>query len=163
MRGGECKCEITRLNQHFSYPFALHNDMITKCVCVCVVCVCVCVCHHSFVWLGLFLCTLIRYMGVYGYSFLCLVGCFSMIIWTPTVLSVLYACVLYFCICTCSAQLSIFYTERRSRNTFIKPHIRRDNTKKPKVANYRKVYLPCLYKDFAPKWEMSVYSFLYSM
>ena len=39
----------------------------------------------------------------YGYSFLCLVGCFSMIIWTPAVLSVLYACVLYFCICTCSA------------------------------------------------------------
>ena len=25
----------------------------------------------------------------YGYSFLCLIGCFSMIIWTPTVLSVL--------------------------------------------------------------------------
>ena len=32
--------------------------------------------------------------GFYGYSVLCLVGCFSMIIWTP-VLSVLYACVLY--------------------------------------------------------------------
>ena len=41
--------------------------------------------------------------GFYGYSFLCLAGCFSMIIWTPTVLSVLYACVLYFGICTCSA------------------------------------------------------------
>ena len=27
--------------------------------------------------------------------FLCLIGCFSMIIWTPTVLNVLYACVLY--------------------------------------------------------------------
>ena len=26
--------------------------------------------------------------GFYGYSFLCLVGCFSMIIWTPVVLSV---------------------------------------------------------------------------
>ena len=36
------------------------------------------------------------YMGFYGYCFLCLVGCFSTIIWTPTVLSVLYACVLYF-------------------------------------------------------------------
>ena len=58
-------------------------------------------------------------MGFYGYSFLCLVGCFSMIIWTPTVLSVLYACVLYFCICTCSAQLSMFHMERRSRNTLI--------------------------------------------
>ena len=42
-----------------------------------------------------------------------------MIIWTPTVLSVLYACVLYFCICTCSAQLSMFYMERHSRNTLI--------------------------------------------
>ena len=42
-----------------------------------------------------------------------------MIIWTPTVLSVLYACVMYFCICTCSAQLSMFDMERRSRNTLI--------------------------------------------
>ena len=59
-------------------------------------------------------------MGFYGYSFLCLVGCFSMTIWTPTVLSVLYACVLYnFCICTRSAQLSMFHMERLSRNTLI--------------------------------------------
>ena len=29
--------------------------------------------------------------GFYGY-FLCLVGCVSMIMWTPAVLSVLYAC-----------------------------------------------------------------------
>ena len=57
--------------------------------------------------------------GFYGYSFSCLVGCFSMIIWTPTVLSVLYACALYFCICTCSAQLSMLHMERRSRNTLI--------------------------------------------
>ena len=57
--------------------------------------------------------------GFYGYSFLCLVGCFSMIIWTPTVLSVLYACVLYFCICTCSAQFSMFHMERHSRNMLI--------------------------------------------
>ena len=42
-----------------------------------------------------------------------------MIIWTPAVLSVLYACVLYFCICTCSAQLTMFHKERRSRNTLI--------------------------------------------
>ena len=54
--------------------------------------------------------------GFYGY-FLCLVGCFSMITWTPTVLSVLYVCVSYFCICTCSAQMSMFHMERRSRNT----------------------------------------------
>ena len=44
-------------------------------------------------------------------TFLCLVECFSMIILTPGVLNVLYACVLYFCICTCSAQLSIFHME----------------------------------------------------
>ena len=42
-----------------------------------------------------------------------------MIIWTPTVLSALYACVLCFCIWTCSAQLSRFHMERRSRNTLI--------------------------------------------
>ena len=42
-----------------------------------------------------------------------------MILWTPTFLSVLYACVFYFCICTCSAQLSMFHMERRSRNTLI--------------------------------------------
>ena len=42
-----------------------------------------------------------------------------MIIWTPTVLSVLYACVLYFCICTYSAQLSMFHMEGRSSNTLI--------------------------------------------
>ena len=57
--------------------------------------------------------------GFYGYSFICLVGCLSMIIWTPAVLSVLYACVLYFSICTCSAQLSMFYMEMRSRNMLI--------------------------------------------
>ena len=34
-------------------------------------------------------------------------------------LSVLYACVFYFCICTCSAQLSMFHKEKRSRNTLI--------------------------------------------
>ena len=42
-----------------------------------------------------------------------------MITWTPTVPSVLYACVSNFCICTCSAQLSMFHMERRSRNTLI--------------------------------------------
>ena len=42
-----------------------------------------------------------------------------MIILTPAVLSVLYACVSHFCICTCSAQLSMFHMERRSRNTLI--------------------------------------------
>ena len=39
-----------------------------------------------------------------------------MIIWTPAVLSVLYACVLYFCIFTCSVPLSMFHMERHFRN-----------------------------------------------
>ena len=42
-----------------------------------------------------------------------------MIAWTHGVLGVLYTCVLYFCICTCSAQLSMFHMERRSTNTLI--------------------------------------------
>ena len=42
-----------------------------------------------------------------------------MIVCTPAVLSVLYACVLYFCVCTCSAQLNMFHMERRSRNMLI--------------------------------------------
>ena len=57
--------------------------------------------------------------GFDEYSFLCLVGCFSMTILTPLALSVLYACVLYFCICTCSAQLSMFHMERHYRNMLI--------------------------------------------
>ena len=32
---------------------------------------------------------------------------------------VLYACVSYFCNCTCSAQLTMFHVERRYRNTLI--------------------------------------------
>ena len=39
-----------------------------------------------------------------------------MIILITAVLSVLYACVLLFCMYTCSAQLSMFHMERRSRN-----------------------------------------------
>ena len=42
-----------------------------------------------------------------------------MIVWTHAVFVVLYACIWYFCICTCSAQLSMFHTEKRSRNTLI--------------------------------------------
>ena len=64
------------------------------------------------------MCTLIWYFG-FMVNFFCLVGCFSIIVWTPVVLSVLYACVLYFSICTCSAQLIIFHMKRRSRNTLI--------------------------------------------
>ena len=42
-----------------------------------------------------------------------------MIVWTHAVLGVLYVCVLYFCVCPCSAQLSMFHIERRFRNTLI--------------------------------------------
>ena len=42
-----------------------------------------------------------------------------MIILTPAVLSVLYASVLYFCICICAAQLSMFHMERHTRNMLI--------------------------------------------
>ena len=42
-----------------------------------------------------------------------------MIDWTPAVLDVLYACVLYFCNCICSAQFIVFHVERCSRNMLI--------------------------------------------
>ena len=89
------------------------------CVCVCV-CACVRACVRACVWslvcmVGVIFVYPATVFGFYGYSLLCLVGCFSMIIWTPAVLSVLYACVLHFCICTCSAQLSMFHMERRSK------------------------------------------------
>ena len=65
-----------------------------------------------------------RYLGFMGVLFVlfffnCLVGCLSTIVWTPAVLSVFYACVLHLCFCLCSAQLSMFHMERRSRNTLI--------------------------------------------
>ena len=62
-------------------------------VCVCV-CVCVCACDHQFLWFGLFFCTLIRYLGLWV-LFSCLVGCFSMIILTPAVLSVICKCFVF--------------------------------------------------------------------
>ena len=79
--------------------------------------------HHYLVWLGLHRYTLIRYLGFMGTFYVfntllyCLVGCLSMFVWTHAVLGVLHACVLYFCIYTCSAQLSMVHVERRSRNT----------------------------------------------
>ena len=85
--------------------------------------------------------------GFYGYFFFyCVVRCLSMIVWTPAVLCVSnreclyqngvsllytvykytiltgnprYACVLYFGICICSAQLSMLHMEKRFRNTLI--------------------------------------------
>ena len=70
------------------------------------------------------MCTLTWYLGFMGTFSLnthlyCLVGCLSMIVWTHAVLGVLYASALYFCICTCPAQLSMFHMERHPRNTLI--------------------------------------------
>ena len=48
------------------------------------------------------MCTLIWYSGFMGTFFNCSVRCLSMTVWTPAALGALYACVLYFCICTCS-------------------------------------------------------------
>ena len=85
------------------------------------------------------------YLGFFCPSLL-LVGCLNIIVWIHAVLGVLYqgfrtrvvylnyvtclryailvqnpqyACVLYFCICTCSVQLSMFHMEGRSGNTII--------------------------------------------
>ena len=55
----------------------------------------------------------------YGYSFFLMLNWIFQHDYLDTVLSILYACILYFCICTCSAKLSMFHMERRSRNTLI--------------------------------------------
>ena len=91
---------------------AFSSVSLRRCVCVCV-CVIISLCSWViFVYVN-------AVYWLYGSSFLCLTGCFSMIFRTPTVLSVLYACIFYSCICTCSARLSMFHTEKRSRNTLI--------------------------------------------
>ena len=100
------------------------------CVYVCLFFVCVLLRHNSSVvcMVGITYVYIDTVFGFYGYillfflSFLnthlySLVGCLSMI--GHMLLGVLYACVLYFSICTCSAQLSMFHMERRSRNTLI--------------------------------------------
>ena len=107
-KGTNNKKTKTKKNAHLS----VHSWMESK------VCVCVCVCEIISL-VGVIFVYVDTVFGFYGYSFLCLVGCFSMIIWTPAALSVLYACVLYFCICTCSAQLIMFHMERRSKNRLI--------------------------------------------
>ena len=84
------------------------------------VCMCVYVYVYVYVYVCVCVCVLIRYLSFTGtFFFNCLVGCLSMIVWTPAVLGVLCACVLYFCISTCSTQLSMFDIEKRSRNTLI--------------------------------------------
>ena len=61
-------------------------------------CVCLSICLTSLVCMvGVIFVYADTGFGFYGYSFfLCLVGCFSMIIWTLAVLSVLHACVCIF-------------------------------------------------------------------
>ena len=44
---------------------------------------------------------------------------FVFVVVVVDVFGVLYACVLYICICTFSAGLSMFHIDRRSRNTLI--------------------------------------------
>ena len=69
---------------------------------------------HSLIW-----CFCVLWVSRFFPHLYYLVGCLSMIVWTHAVLGVLYACVLYFSVCTCSAQLSMFHVERCSRNTII--------------------------------------------
>ena len=69
-------------------------------------------------WYALWVHRIVLFFGFFSIPY-CLVGCLSMIVWTHAVLGDSYACVLYFCICTCSVQLSMFHMERGSRNTII--------------------------------------------
>ena len=73
----------------------------------------VCIVEITYVYIIQYLC----FMGTFFcYAHLyCFVRCVSKIVWTLAVLGVLYACVLYFCICACLAQLSVFHMERCSR------------------------------------------------
>ena len=78
---------------------------------------CVCVCMIiSFYGLGYFS---VQCLGFTGTPFFMLRWMFQHNYLDTCCLSVLYACVLYFCICTCSSQLSMFHMERRSRNTLV--------------------------------------------
>ena len=59
-------------------------------------CMCVCVCMSLVCMVGAIYVYVGTVFGFHGYFFLnCSVGCFSMIVRTPAVLSVLYACVSY--------------------------------------------------------------------
>ena len=78
--------------------------------------------------------TVFEFYGYFFFFLYCFVGCLSMIVWTPALLGVLYACVLYFCICICPAQLSMFQIERRSRNTLITIIIITINLKAHKIS-----------------------------
>ena len=55
------------------------------------------------------------------FFFYCIVGCtsISMPVWTPVLSVLLLSYMHVFCICPCSAQLSMFHMERRSGNMLI--------------------------------------------
>ena len=104
LSGTHCRCpsEKTQCFTTFKTKLKTHLFHIHLCwsasVSFCMyhsggVCVCVCVIISLYGW-GYFC---VRWYGIWvlWVFFLCLVGCFSMVIWTSTVLSVLYACVLY--------------------------------------------------------------------
>ena len=63
-------------------------------------CVCVCVCLSVCLSVIISLCSWVIFVYVdavywfYGCSFLCLIGCFSMVVWTPTVFQCLI-CMLF--------------------------------------------------------------------
>ena len=78
--------------------------LLALCVCVCV---CVCVCLHGLV---LFFCELHSWMFQHAFLDTC---CFECLIIK------FYACFLYFFVCPCSAQLSMFHMERCSRSMLI--------------------------------------------
>ena len=78
------------------------------CVCVCV-CVCLSVCLYVIIILSGWGYFCVRWYGI----LVLMLNWLFQHDYLDTVLSVLYACVLYFCICTCSAQFSMFHMERR--------------------------------------------------
>ena len=73
------------------------------------VCVCVCVCVFVCVCVIISLCSWVIFVYVeavywfYGCSFLCLIGCFSMIVWTPV-----FECLT--CMCFLFLYLHLFST-----------------------------------------------------
>ena len=71
------------------------------------VCVCLSVCQHSVnisLCSGLFLCTVMQYIG-FVCVFFCLIGCFNLIVWTPTVFECL---IIFICMCFLLLYLHLF-------------------------------------------------------
>ena len=100
------------------------------CVCVCGVCVCVCVCLCECVCLsviislcsGLYLCTVMQYIGFvwWFFCFFFLIGCFSMIVRTPTVFECLICMpFLFLYLHLFSAIEHVSHGKSASRNTLV--------------------------------------------